>query len=38
LFTRTVLDGRSVLRVSIGTKATEWRHVAAAWDLLRSLA
>ena len=38
LFTRTVLDGRSALRFSIGTKATEWRHVAAAWQLLQSLA
>ncbi len=34
LFTRTVLDGRSVLRVSIGARATERRHVDAAWDLL----
>ncbi len=38
LFTRTVLDGQSALRFSIGTRATEWRHVAAAWDLLQSLA
>ena len=36
LFTRTVLDGRSVLRVSIGGRATERRHVEAAWDLLAS--
>lgn len=38
LFTRTVLDGRTVLRFSIGTKATEWRHVDAGWALLRALA
>jgi aromatic-L-amino-acid decarboxylase len=38
LFTRTVLDGRSALRFSIGTKATEWRHVSAAWQLLQALA
>jgi aromatic-L-amino-acid/L-tryptophan decarboxylase len=38
LFTRTVLDGQSALRFSIGTRATEWRHVAAAWQLLQSLA
>jgi aromatic-L-amino-acid decarboxylase len=37
LFTRTVLDGRSVLRVSIGARATERHHVEAAWRLLRSL-
>jgi aromatic-L-amino-acid/L-tryptophan decarboxylase len=37
LFTRTVLDGRSVLRFSIGGRATEERHVAAGWDLLRRL-
>jgi aromatic-L-amino-acid decarboxylase len=38
LFTRTVLDGRSVLRFSIGGRLTERRHVLQAWDLLRSLA
>ena len=38
LFTRTVLDGRSALRVSIGGARTERRHVEAAWALLRSLA
>ena len=38
LFTRTVLDGRSALRVSIGGRGTEHRHVAAAWALLRELA
>ena len=36
LFTRTVLDDHPVLRVSIGARTTESRHVAAAWDLLRS--
>lgn len=35
LFTRTVLDGRPVLRVSIGARTTDARHVAAAWQLLR---
>ena len=34
LFTRTVLDGRSVLRISIGARSTERRHVEAAWHLL----
>ena len=38
LFTRTVLDGRSVLRFSIGTRSTESRHVRAAWGLLQSRA
>ena len=36
-FTRTVLDGRSVLRISIGARSTERRHVLAAWELLQSL-
>ena len=34
LFTRTVLDDRPVLRISIGGRTTEARHVAAAWDAL----
>ena len=38
LFTRTVLDGRSALRVCIGGRTTERRHVEAAWALLQSLA
>lgn len=38
LFTRTVLDGRSVLRFSIGAVATEERHVRAGWELLQRLA
>jgi aromatic-L-amino-acid/L-tryptophan decarboxylase len=37
LFTRTVLDGRSVLRFSIGARSTERRHVESAWRLLREL-
>ncbi len=35
LFTRTVLDGRPVLRFSVGGRSTERRHVAAAWALLQ---
>ena len=35
LFTRTVLDGRSVLRVSIGARTTERHHLEAAWHLLQ---
>lgn len=38
LFTRTVLDGRPVLRVSIGARSTDARHVAAAWQLLQQSA
>ena len=38
LFTRTVLDGRTVLRVSIGARSTERHHVASAWHLLQQLA
>ena len=38
LFTRTVLDGTSALRVSVGGTRTEARHVQAAWALLQSLA
>ncbi len=37
LFTRTVLDGRSVLRFSIGARATQERHVRSAWNLLQHL-
>ena len=37
-FTRTVLDGHPVLRFSIGSRATEERHVAEAWQLLQTLA
>jgi aromatic-L-amino-acid decarboxylase len=38
LFTRTVLDGGSALRVCIGGRTTERRHVEAAWALLQSRA
>ena len=38
LFTRTVLDGRSVLRISIGARSTELHHVEAAWRLLQHTA
>ena len=37
-FTRTVLDGHPVLRFSIGSRLTERRHVADAWQLLQELA
>jgi aromatic-L-amino-acid decarboxylase len=32
LFSRTVLDGRSVMRISIGARATKEEHVTAMWD------
>ena len=38
LFTRTVLDGRSVLRFSIGVRTTEYSHVLAGWELCQRLA
>jgi aromatic-L-amino-acid decarboxylase len=38
LFTRTVLDGRSALRFSIGGRTTDEHHVRAGWSLLRDLA
>ena len=38
LFTRTVLDGRSVLRFSIGARGTERHHVEDSWRLLQALA
>jgi aromatic-L-amino-acid decarboxylase len=38
LFTRTVLDGRSALRFSIGGRLTQEHHVRDAWALLQSLA
>jgi aromatic-L-amino-acid decarboxylase len=34
LVTRTVLDGRVVMRVSIGTTSTGREHVLALWDLI----
>jgi len=33
-FTRTVLDGRSVLRISVGASATTRDDALAAWELL----
>ena len=36
-FTRTVLDGRSVLRISVGARTTTEQHVRSMWDTLRSL-
>jgi aromatic-L-amino-acid decarboxylase len=36
-FTRTTLDDRSVLRISIGARTTERRHVLEAWELLGAL-
>lgn len=38
LFTRTVLDGRSVLRFSVGGRTTTEAHVMRAWGLLQDLA
>jgi aromatic-L-amino-acid/L-tryptophan decarboxylase len=38
LFTRTVLDGRSVLRFSIGGRLTQRSHVEAGWRLLQQIA
>ncbi len=38
LFTRTVLDGRSVLRISIGARTTERSDVMEAWSMLADLA
>ena len=37
-FTRTVLDGRSVLRISIGARTTQRADVMEAWSLLAGLA
>jgi aromatic-L-amino-acid decarboxylase len=37
-FTRTVLDGRPVLRFSIGSRATQRHHVTAGWRLLQQIA
>jgi aromatic-L-amino-acid decarboxylase len=38
LFTRTVLDGRTALRFSIGGRTTTERHVLDGWRLLQALA
>ncbi len=37
LFTRTVLDGRSAMRISIGARATDRARVLAMWDRLARL-
>ena len=37
IFTKTVLDHRTVLRFSIGARSTERRHVLDAWQLLADL-
>jgi aromatic-L-amino-acid decarboxylase len=37
LFTRTVLDGRSVLRFSVGGSRTDRQHVMRSWSLLSEL-
>ena len=37
-FTRTVLDGQSVLRFSIGARTTQAAHVADAWRDLQQIA
>jgi aromatic-L-amino-acid decarboxylase len=36
--TPAMLDGRWMVRVSVGSLATEREHVAALWDLLRAAA
>lgn len=38
LLTKTVLDGRSAARVSVGNRLTERRHVMALWEQLSELA
>lgn len=38
LLTHTVIGGRYVIRVAIGSVSTEHRHVEALWELLRSTA
>jgi aromatic-L-amino-acid decarboxylase len=37
-FTHTILGGRYVIRMSIGARATERRHVMEAWEMLGELA
>ena len=34
--TRTVLDGRTALRLSVGTHTTERRHIEALWATIRA--
>lgn len=36
--TPSVLDGRWVVRVSVGAETTEWHHVEGAWAAMRELA
>jgi aromatic-L-amino-acid decarboxylase len=36
--TPSLLDGRWMVRVSIGAEATERRHVEALWELMRRTA
>ncbi|MFI5044948.1 MAG: pyridoxal-dependent decarboxylase [Acidimicrobiales bacterium] len=38
LLTRTDLDERAVIRICVGARTTEWRHVEALLDLLDELA
>ncbi len=38
LFTRTVLDGRSVMRISVGSRTTTRDHVLAMWSHVAGLA
>jgi aromatic-L-amino-acid/L-tryptophan decarboxylase len=38
LFTRSVVEGRTILRFCVGGRTTEPRHVEAGWRLLQSLA
>ncbi|HEY8093415.1 MAG TPA: pyridoxal-dependent decarboxylase [Acidimicrobiales bacterium] len=38
LFTRSVIDGRSIVRFCVGGRTTECQHVQAGWGLLQSLA
>jgi aromatic-L-amino-acid/L-tryptophan decarboxylase len=38
LLTRTVLDGTSALRLSVGARTTQPRHVLEVWHLLQRLA
>src|SRR4029450_71528 len=36
LFTRSVVEGRTILRFCVGGRTTEPRHVEAGWRLLQS--
>ena len=37
-FGHTLLDGRYTIRMSIGARATERRHVVEAWEMLQAMA